>query len=44
MLEEYLIAGCVFHTGGRGNQGVGGKKGYIYVSSCDLDHRLGFVG
>ena len=33
MLSVNLIAGRVFNTGGKQNQGVGGKKGYIY-SSC----------
>ena len=28
-------AGTVFNTGGMGNGGEGGKKGYIYSSSCD---------
>jgi len=29
-------AGSAFNTGGRGNEGVGGKNGYIYSSSCDF--------
>ena len=29
-------AGGVFNTGGKENEGVGGKKGYIYSSSCDF--------
>jgi len=43
MLEVCLIAGSVFNTGGKENGGVGGKKGYIYSSSCDLVHILRFV-
>ena len=43
MLAEYLIAGGVFNTGGTENRGVGGKKGYIYSSPCDLVHMLRFV-
>jgi len=39
-----LIAGGVFNTGGKENRGVGGKKGYIYSSSCYLVHILRFVG
>jgi len=39
-----LIAACVFNTGGKDNGGVGGKKGYIYMSSCDLIHILCFFG
>jgi len=37
-------AGGVLNTGGKGNGGEGGKKGYIYSSSCDLIHVLSFVG
>jgi len=44
MLAVCLIAGGVFNTGGKENRGVGGKKGYIYSSSCDLVHILRFVG
>jgi hypothetical protein len=44
MLAVCLIAGCVFNTGGNENRGVGGKNGYIYLSSCDLVHILRFVG
>jgi len=29
-------AGSVLNTGGKENGGVGGKKGYIYMSSCDF--------
>ena len=29
-------AGGVFNMGGKENDGVGGKKGYIYSSSCDF--------
>ena len=39
-----LIAGCVFNMGEKENRGVGGKKGYIYSGSCDLDHILRFIG
>ena len=37
-------AGGVLHTGGKENGGEGVRKGYIYVSSCDLIHILRFVG
>jgi hypothetical protein len=40
----YLITDGVFHTGGKVNRGVGGKKGYIYLTSCNLVYILGFVG
>jgi hypothetical protein len=39
-----LIAAGVFNTGAKDNGGVGGKKGYIFSSSCDLIHILRFVG
>jgi len=29
-------AGGVFNTGGNENEGVGGKKGYIHLSSCNF--------
>jgi len=29
-------AGGVLNTGGKENGGVDGKKGYIYLSSCDF--------
>jgi len=35
-----LNSGVVFNTGGRKNGGVGGKKGYIYVTSCDFTIKL----
>ena len=44
MLAVCLIAGGVCMTGGKENRGVGGKKGNIYSSSCDLVHFLHFVG
>jgi hypothetical protein len=44
MLAVCLIAGSVINTGGKENQGVGGKKGYIYSSSRDVVHILRFVG
>jgi len=44
MLTVCLNAGGVFNTEGKENQGVGGKKGYIYSGSCDLVHVLCFVG
>jgi hypothetical protein len=44
MLAACFIAGSVFRTGGRQNGGVGGKKGYVYSSSCNLVHILHFVG
>jgi hypothetical protein len=34
----------VFNKGGKENEGVGRKKGYVYSSSCDLIHILCFVG
>jgi hypothetical protein len=30
--------------GGKENGSEGGKKGYIYTSSCDLIHILRFIG
>jgi hypothetical protein len=44
MLAVCLIADGVFNMGGKENRGVGGKKGYIYLSSSDLVHVLRFVG
>jgi hypothetical protein len=44
MLVVCLIAAGVFNTGGKDNGGVGGKKGYIYLSSRDLIHILRFIG
>jgi len=44
MLAVCSIAGSVFNTAGKENLGVGGKKGFIYLSSCDLVHILRFVG
>jgi hypothetical protein len=44
MLAVGLIAGGVFNTGGKEHQGVGGKQGYIYSSTCNLVHILRFVG
>ena len=35
-VEIVQDTGCVFNMGGIENGGVGGKKGYIYPSSCDL--------
>jgi len=37
-------AGVVLNMGGKENGGVGGKKGCIYSSSCDLIRILRFVG
>jgi len=37
-------AGGVLDTGGKEDGVEGGKKGYIYSSSCDLIHVLRFVG
>jgi len=31
-VEIVQNAGGVFYTGGRENEGIGGKKGYIYLS------------
>jgi hypothetical protein len=39
-----LIAGGGFNTGGKENQGVGGRKGFIYSSFCDLVPIPRFVG
>jgi len=33
----------VFNTEGKENGGVGGKKRYIYASSCNLIHILALV-
>ena len=44
LLAVCLIAGGVFNSGGEEIRCVGGKKGYIYSSSCDLIHILRFVG
>jgi len=43
-VESVENAGGVFNTGGKENNGVGGKKGYIYSSSCNLIHVLCCVG
>jgi len=37
-------AAGVFNTEAEDNGVVGGKKGYIYLSPCDLIHILPFVG
>jgi hypothetical protein len=37
-------AGGVLNTGGKENGGEGGKRGYIYSTSCDVIHILRFVG
>ena len=37
-------AAGVFNRGGKDSGDVGGKKGYIYFSFCDLIHILRFVG
>jgi hypothetical protein len=37
-------AAGVFNPGAKDSAGVGGKKGYIYSSSCDLIHILYYVG
>jgi len=42
-VERVEDVGGVLHTGGKENGGVGRKKGYIYSSSWDLIHILGFV-
>jgi len=44
MLAVCVIARGGFNTGGKENQGVGGKKGYIYLGSCNLVYILRFVG
>ena len=43
-VEIVQDAAVVFNMGGKDNGGVGGKKRYIYSSSCDLIHILRFVG
>jgi len=43
-VERVEDAGGASNTGGKENAGVGGKKGYIFSSSCDLIHILRFVG
>ena len=35
-VERVEDAGRVLNPGGKENGGVGGKKGYIYSSSCDV--------
>jgi len=42
-VESVEDAGGVLNMGGKENRGVGGKKGYIYSSSCNLIHILPFV-
>jgi len=42
-VEIVQNAGRVFNLGRKENGGVGGKKVYIYLSSCDLIHILCFV-
>jgi hypothetical protein len=44
MLGVCFITGGVFKNGGKENDGVAGKQGYIYSSSCDWIHILHFVG
>jgi hypothetical protein len=44
VVELLQDATGVFSTEGKDNGGVGGKKGYIYSSSCAGVHILGFVG
>jgi hypothetical protein len=44
VVERVWDAGSVFNTGGKQCGRIGGKKGYIYSSSCDLIHILHFVG
>jgi hypothetical protein len=39
-----VTAGSVFNMEGNENGSVGGEKGYIYSSSCDVVHILHFVG
>jgi hypothetical protein len=43
-VERVEDAGSVLNRGGKENGGEGGKKGYIYSSSCELIHILRFVG
>jgi len=43
-VEIVQDAAGVFNRGGKVNGSVGGKKGYIYSSSCDLIHILRVVG
>jgi len=42
-VEIVQNAGSVFNLGRKENGGVGGKKVYIYSSSCDLIHILCFL-
>jgi len=43
-VEIVQDAGGVYNTGGKGNEAVGRKKGYVYSSFCDFIHILRFVG
>jgi hypothetical protein len=43
-VEIVQDAAGVFNIGEKDSEGVGGKKGYIYSSSCDLIHFLRSVG
>jgi hypothetical protein len=43
-VERVEDAGGVSSRGGKENGSEGGKKGYIYTSSCDLIHILRFIG
>jgi len=43
-VERVEDAGGVLNWGGKENGGEGGRKGYIYSSSCNLIHILRFVG
>jgi len=35
-VERVQDGGAVFNMGGKEKENVGGKKGYIYLSFCDL--------
>jgi len=43
-VERVEDAGGVLNKRGKENGGVGGLKGYLYSSFCDLIHILRFVG
>ena len=43
-VERVEDAGHVLNAAGKENGGEGGKKGYIYSSSCDLIYILRFIG
>jgi len=44
VIEMVQDAGSVFNMGRKDDGGVGGKKGFIYSSSCNQIQILRFVG